>query len=295
MITDNKLRITNNGFARGSTQHHFSGGWLSNGTKKHKSDAHGGLPSTTFPSSTSGKSGAGFTLLEILVVLGIFSVLAIVIVDVFLLALHSQRQASFRQETVANLRYVMETISRQTRMAEIDYDYYRPVSNQPPAITNPEDRLALRDQDGNSFVYFLDSAKREIKLSVNDGQASPLTAANDVEVIQLLFYIDPITSPFSNEGRCNLDSDCYSDDCTINDPASEQVGYCVCDPALSADNQCFTRNCSFEENLQENLCLPFDVQPRVTVVLGFQSAGVKPEERKTIYLQTTVSSRVYKR
>ena len=61
---------------KGFTQHHFRSGWLGNGTKKHKSDAHGGLPSTTFPSSTSGKSGAGFTLIELLIVLAALVIIA---------------------------------------------------------------------------------------------------------------------------------------------------------------------------------------------------------------------------
>lgn len=49
----------------------------------------------------------------------------------------------------------------------------------------------------------------------------------------------------------------------------------------------------FDIPYDEDLLVP-QGHPRATVVLEFQSVGIRPEEIKRINLQTTVSSRVYK-
>lgn len=246
------------------------------------------------------KGGGGFSLIEILVVLGIFSVLAIVIVNVFLLALRSQRQASFRQETVANLRYVTETMVRQIRNSEIDfgspgdgkYDNDILLDGGKAGIVGSESELYLVDQENNTLAYYLQGG--ELKIQIN-GQVASLTDLNDIQVIKLLFFISPVADPFSEE-RCNQDSgptgcSIPSVDvggCTINDPTGFPVGFCRCD---TSDDCLKTQYC----DSTQNLCLPFNQQPRVTIVLGFRSTGTRVEEQKTVYLQTTVSGRVYKR
>ena len=254
------------------------------------------------------KKGAGFTLMEILVALSIFSLLVVVIINVFLLALSSQRQASFRQKTLASLRFATETIAQQIRTSEIDYSYY---GGQIP--TTPTNALALIDQNGRKIRYTLASSGINLEI-ITDGisEKDLLTSDEEVAVLDLDFYIAPLTSPFIEE-RCNEDSDCQPDslgcnilakicqggdnqgkicassiDCpgSICISPSFKEGFCRC----GNNDQCLTNYCS-----AESLCLSPEVQPRVTMVLGFQSKGVKPEDIKTIYFQTTVSSRVYKR
>ncbi|MBI3290670.1 prepilin-type N-terminal cleavage/methylation domain-containing protein, partial [Candidatus Falkowbacteria bacterium] len=151
------------------------------------------------------KSGKGFTLMEILVVMAFFAVLVVVLVNVFLLALRAQRQAAFRQETLDNLRFISETITRQIRNSQIYY--YDPNDPQSPeydidgeaGISGPEQELHLIDGEGNNYVYYLDVG--EIKVAIN-GEESKLTTISDVTVVKLLFFIDPETNPFIEE-RCN--------------------------------------------------------------------------------------------
>ncbi|MFA6255507.1 MAG: type II secretion system protein [Patescibacteria group bacterium] len=224
----------------------------------------------------------GFTLMEVLVVLGIFSILGVLIIDVFLLALQSQRQVSARQKTLSNLRYVIEDMARQVRTSEIDYASYTG-----GVIEQPATQLVLIDQEGKRVVYELID-NEEIQLTV-DTESAPVTNPTEVKVEKLSFYINPITDPFYSE-RCNGpqgSNGCLNNlECTINESADE-VGFCIC----SLDSDCATKNCDD----QESLCLPFNQQPIVTIVLGFKSVGPRLEEEKVIYLQTTAVSRVYKR
>lgn len=256
------------------------------------------------------RNKSGFTLMEILVVLAIFSLLSIVIINVYLLTLKSQQQASLRQKTLANLRYVMETIAKQVRTSEINYLAY-----PDETIISPVDELYLINELGQEIEYSLLTGQIKFVVSKKGAvEEAFLTDLREVWVTKFNFYISPITDPFSEEERCDEDSDCEdtssgcsvfrvcvggskagqpcskNEDCLPPDgscPAIPVTGFCIC----SEDSECQTLYC----DLDEGLCLPFNQQPRVTIVLGFQSQGVRPEDQKTIYLQTTISSRVYRR
>ncbi len=248
--------------------------------------------------ATSDKQG--FSLVEILVVLGIFSVLTVVIVNVFLLSLRSQRQAASRQDVLANVRYIMETMVRKIRTSEINYDYIYDGDGD-DGINGYEQELFLRDQEGNDYIFYLQGGV--IKLLVN-GQDSPLTNLDEVKAVNLRFYIDPVTNPFAQE-RCNdflkpAPNGCLNNTiaCTVNDD-SGLTGFCICNPNGDAQSLCATKYCDDSAlgsvGDDEGLCLPFNSQPRVTVVLTLESSGVRPEDIKRISVQTTASSRVYKR
>ena len=230
----------------------------------------------------------GFTLIEILVVLGIFTVLGVLIVNVFLLSLRSQRQASYRQETLANLRFVMETMAQNIRTSEIDYSF-------------PYDPQVLNLRLGSGRVSYGLNSLGEIILTTETStgsQSALLTTADDVVVFEMNFFIDPPQDPFTEE-RCNVDAHCSvnSSGCTINDPDADikdfRAGFCICDASTECN---LTSNCAANEGpAGQGLCLPFDRQPRVTISLGFNAAGPRASEQPSLYLQTTVSSRVYKR
>jgi len=233
-------------------------------------------------------------------VVALFSILSVIMVDVYLLSLKTQRQTSYRQKTLSSVRYAMETIVRQVRNAEIDYNYsgYPTAGGtSPEPLTKPENELALIDQTGRSVVY-AKNADSELQVDIA-GQTYNLTDAAELTVVTLDFYIDPAINPFREE-RCNQDiglSGCSvtSNGCTVDEPASENLaGFCLC----REDSDCRqTQRCDLtaQENPAEGLCLPFNRQPRVTISMGFKPSGSNPDEQKLIFLQTTVSSRIYKR
>ena len=232
----------------------------------------------------SKRTTAGFTILELMIAVALFVVLVIVLINIYLLTLHSQRQTAARQAVLNSVRYVMETISRQVRISEIDYGYaYN--NDAEPGIDGSENELALIDPDGNRIVYYLENSQL---LADVGGIQYGLTSADAIEVINLDFFIDPVTNPFTEE-RCNgalPPTGCLTGvSCNLSDSQAGYSGFCSC----SQPSDCASGFCS------GGLCLPFNAQPRVTIVLDFQAKQLKPEERKAVFLQTTVSSRVYKR
>lgn len=223
------------------------------------------------------KKGGGFTLIEILVVLGLFTLLSLLIINVFLLSLNAQRKASARQEAVSSLRFVMETMAQEIRTSEIAYPL------------DPSNQVLRLRSGAVTIQYSLNTD--EIILDI-EGQISVLNDVNEIVVTELHFYVDPPNDPFAEE-RCNIDGlissggDCTSGSCTINDttPGKEfKSGFCIC----SNNSECHPNvgNCT------EGLCLPFDRQPRVTIVMVFQPVS---NDTTPIYMQTTISSRIYKR
>jgi prepilin-type N-terminal cleavage/methylation domain-containing protein len=255
---------------------------------------------------------SGFTLMEILVVLGVFSIMTVLIVSIFIFVLQTQRQTAARQKTLSNLRYVVETIGRQVRTSEVDYNNLYDKDGD-FGIIGAEQEIYLINQDGKNVSFYLDPTTKELKMSV-DGVESLLVSSADIEVTNLSFYISPATNPFTEE-RCNIASDCQnlSLGCTLSGkvcqggvnngqvctgPADCPGGICYYDPQRGAgfcrcdiNNDCRTGYCQPDEKL----CLPVNQQPKVTMILGFKSKSTKIEEQKTIFLQTSFVSRVYKR
>lgn len=285
-----KLKIKKNN--KGFTQHHFYSRWMSLSVKKSKDGV--GLTRT--------RGGAGFTLMEILVVVAIFSVMVMVISDVYLLTLGAQRQTTFRQKTLSNVRYVLENMARQVRVSEISYI---------DQIVNPESKLDLRTQDGQRYLYKLTGNKILLEVygecsekkspcitddtcpsgQTCDYKTYALTNSEELDVINLDFYINPETDPFDlTKGRCNDNSDCSSgSSCSVDESGNPfELGFCGCDKDLDCEE---TGYCDPDDKI----CLPPNGQPRVTIAIGFKSKGVKADEEKVIFLQTTVSSRIYKR
>src|SRR3989338_2511873 len=215
----------------------------------------------------------GFSLMEIIVVLGIFSLLLVVVVNIYLIALKTQRQTSLRQETLSQLRYVAETMVRNIRASEIDYTYSFNQDGD-DGIYGSEKELALIDEGGRNIIYFYDQG--EIRISI-DGQISALTDLDQVKILKFYFFIQPAKNPFLEE-QCNdalLPTGCLvTASCTIDDVELGWTGFCQC----INNSQCGSGFC----DLESNLCLPPNFQPRVTIILGFQSAGTRPEDIKTI-------------
>lgn len=233
-----------------------------------------------------GNNKSGFTLIETLVVLGVFTLLTVLIINVFLLSLQSQRHASARQEAISNLRFAIESIAHEVRTKEINYD--QPIDDQ---------TLNLRLGDSDMVTYSLNSFG-EIEVNTN-GQVATLNDANEIVVFELQFLVDPPNDPYAEE-RCNVNADCVSDSCTVNEPGDKDFksGFCNCtDTVAASDCSPVVGNCTADVNRPGvNLCLPFDRQPRVTIAVAFQPI-LKSGRQETVpvYMQTTISSRVYKR
>lgn len=204
------------------------------------------------------RRAAGFTLLELLLTLAIFVIMAMIVIDVFVSSGREERRGVLRSESIGTSRNTLEMIARDVRLGTVDYDFYtdNTIALSAGVNVSPVSELVLKMADQTRVFYrciqrgdtsgiattdqpcpFLNG---EIQRSLNGAILNwePLTVEN-VEIKSLLFYITPPT-----------------------------------DPALSGAT-----------DLR---------QPQVTIVLTTRGLG-SSESSVTSTLQTTVSSRLYVR
>jgi len=191
----------------------------------------------------------GFTLIEMMVALAIFSVATTVIVDIFMTASRAQRRTLAIQKIQSDARYSMEAMAREIKMDMTNYDW----SGYSGGIAVPEDELALKDADDNSIVFKKSGencpagTNNCLVVSLDDGTTWESITSKGINVLDLKFYIYPSKDPFK----------------------------------LVKIGEVYT----YET----------DDQPRVTIVLVAKGVGGRPDEQQTVYLQTTVSNRIYRR
>ncbi|MFH0819999.1 MAG: prepilin-type N-terminal cleavage/methylation domain-containing protein [bacterium] len=154
----------------------------------------------------------GFTLLEMIVVLGIFSIVVVVISSILNSIFLSRKVIVAREKLQSDSNSIIEIISRDFRTARLYYPWYsdsNPLAGELTA-TNPTESLALIDQNGNMVIY------RKSQNQGNCGERTPdvclvvavgtesefglLTWTNvtpqDVNLVDVKFYLEPIRDPF---------------------------------------------------------------------------------------------------
>jgi len=140
-------------------------------------------------------SARGFTLMELLVVLGIFSTVVTSATDIFMMASRAQRKIVALERAQADARFTMETMSRVVRTGQIDY------ADMDLAATGPTDSLSIFDSLGRKIRFFSSTdgcadavSSPCLRLTVDGGE--PVTATPKGVILRnLKFYIMPNVDP----------------------------------------------------------------------------------------------------
>ncbi len=145
-----------------------------------------------------GNNKKGFTLIETVIVLGIFSIATTYAISIFIQSNTVQKRTANIQRSTSDARYVLEVMAREFRMGTVDYDYYDGGS-----IPVPVDTLALRDENNSPVIFKkMNSSGREAIQVCYDseecvsGQWLDITPST-VKVDRLAFYISPNEDPFT--------------------------------------------------------------------------------------------------
>lgn len=190
------------------------------------------------------KQPKGFTLVEMLVAISIFSIVIVVVADLFARSNQVRMRASINQEVQGNAQLIMGQLTDRFRSGTVDYDAY---GGQ--IVNIQEDTFYFIDEQGvntvvttSSDLSFCPDAKSIpcIVISEDGGANFQSLTPSGVRVPKLDFYIDPPQSPTESNGK----------------------GFV------------------------------YDIQPRVTIVVGLQSTIAREDLAKIFYFQTSVSSRV---
>lgn len=136
----------------------------------------------------------GFTYIELIIVIAIFSIITVIVGSTFVLFTRAQSLVSVKEKLIADGRYLFETVTRATRVGRIDYEAY------PQPLINPVQSLSIIDSDDNKIKIYLTEVGCPTGINrcifMDSGNGDFLISGGDVEVDYLNFFIQPTADPF---------------------------------------------------------------------------------------------------
>ncbi|PJC39647.1 MAG: hypothetical protein CO043_03205, partial [Parcubacteria group bacterium CG_4_9_14_0_2_um_filter_48_40] len=93
----------------------------------------------------------GYTLIELIISMGIFVLTMTAVTGIFLSYVRTQRDVVVRQKLTTDLEFAVEQMARDIRLMTIDYPRYQAEGG----ITFPVRNLYLRDSNGIPVEYIL--------------------------------------------------------------------------------------------------------------------------------------------
>lgn len=202
-----------------------------------------------------------FTFIELLVVIFIYSILLAGTIDIFIQAQRAQRKVAALEKLQDDARFLIQTITQAFQAGGLDYSCYTQGQGQlckldlPKKSTDAIEILAVKNFEGKTIQFKRSDLVQECS---NDSKSTP----------------------------CLLVSDTGGE--TWVQGSSEGVRVDTLHFYISPDQN------PFELDPQSNDYLA-DQQPRLTVVFGGTAAIKGFKETARIFIQTTISSREYKR
>ncbi len=164
-----------------------------------------------------------FTLVELLMVLAVFSTVTIMTAGIFVASTRAQKKVSELQKIQGDARYTFEAMVREIKSARVDYGYYQdpdgiPATNDAIDLSNPlgvgsngwggvntptKVALALIRSDGTSVRFREESgvnclASPCITVSTNGGSTWVALTPEGIAVQKLVFVVTPVVNPYSS-------------------------------------------------------------------------------------------------
>lgn len=156
----------------------------------------------------------GFTLLEMVIALGIFAVATTYSVSIFVQSNQTQKRTANIYRVLSDTRYTMEVMAREIRLGRINYQYYQDqgidLTNLP--LTGEQAVLALTNVAGEAIMFKRMAVDNrfviQIQALVDGVETWQDITPEDLSIEKLAFYITPSVDPFIlNDGASVYGSD----------------------------------------------------------------------------------------
>lgn len=140
----------------------------------------------------------GLTLMELLVVMGIFSLTVALTSSIFLLSNQAQRRVLAITAAQADMRFTLESIVREVRAGFIDYETYEASGG----IQVPSANLILRSASGARLEFYMETNPSICPpgvaacLAVRVDGVSQSVTSSGVLLENVTFFITPQADPF---------------------------------------------------------------------------------------------------
>ena len=137
------------------------------------------------------KNEKGVSLIELLLAVSIFSVLILSSTGIFKMVADGQRNSIAAQNVQENIRYALEKMSKEMRMAQISNDDCLPGAVYKVFNTAGGDsELYFKNQYGLCVNYYLEDGRLKIIQGSGPGASSGFITPASVEVSDLQFFVE---------------------------------------------------------------------------------------------------------
>ena len=124
----------------------------------------------------------GYTLIELLVALAVFTIVIAAPTGFFVSSIKGQQKALASQELYDNVSYTLEYISRALRMAKKDLTGSCITQNMNYEFTGAENGIKFKNYNEECQEFYWDTTDNLLKETSEKGTGIPLTASN-IEVV----------------------------------------------------------------------------------------------------------------
>jgi len=148
------------------------------------------------------KNNKGVSLIELIVAVTIFSFLMLAATSIFKMVIDGQRNSISAQNVQENIRYAMEKMGKEIRMAQrSDTACIATGVNKVFNTAGSSSELYFENKDGQCITYYLDVSGR-LKITVSNGLiviADDFITPNKIQVSNLKFnVVDNLISDFNS-------------------------------------------------------------------------------------------------
>jgi len=204
----------------------------------------------------------GFTLIEMIVSLGIFSIVAVVALGALIKIISANKKAQTLQSAMTNLNYALESMSREMRMGT-NFICKNEIS---PVINNNDQVSSCSNISNNAdpTIIAFKSSYKNSKASAPKTNTCNLTYAYGFIKNGDFWDIGKVTQPNTGE-NCNesINKNDFSVNASILDPSVKITGYYVNVTSVSAQYPLVTIRISGYVGVRELERTYFDVQTAV--------------------------------
>ncbi len=201
------------------------------------------------------KNKQGFTLVEILVAIAVFAMLSTIFTMIYVLISENQHRAKASQLLLNNSLYALEIMAQDIKNSELDYNFILPDNDPGRPDCTSLDCVVFKRLDGSLVIY-----------------SSPDWASDG------LYYGVYTCDPYPQT--------CVVENVNLVEILSPRLNHVKVDYL-----HFFVEPSSADPYVNQTT----NISPRVTIVLQTSYDSSADSEQISYTLQTTVSSRIYKR
>lgn len=138
------------------------------------------------------KASGGYSLIELMVAIGVFAMVATMLSGTFIISLRGQGKSATAQNVADNTRYATEVMAKEIRMGMIK-------TTEGYVLNSPSDvqfRSNMPNRNGATVRFYLDGASSQVMFDddISDALAPEPITASSIAISALTFDVSGVSS-----------------------------------------------------------------------------------------------------